>query len=297
MKQFVRSILVFSLFVLAVILSVFCLIDEMGWSDWAYKRFRTSGEKSLILGTSRAAQGILPSVINKSLDGMGLYLPIYNFSFTGTASPYGELYYKAVDKKIDKSSYKNGLFILSVDPWGLSINEEDKDVYREYNRCLAYVDVYMKPNFQYMFKYISPLSNDKSMTLHDDGWYELDIPMDSLELERRIDNKKKEYGNVTIEKSQYRLNWLAKTIQLLKSKGRVFLCRIPPSDYFVNLENRLWPDFDNDMNIVAKNNDVTYISLIHAHSLYRTIDGQHIYKEDGKIFTKELCDSIKARIK
>lgn len=298
MKTFIESIIFFTILTLILVVSLFFIIDYYGWSDWAYKRFRTSGEKSLILGTSRAAQGIQPAIINEQLAGFGFYLPIFNFSFTGTASPYGELYYRAIKKKIGNGTYNNGLFLLSVDPWGLSFNNEDNDgQLREYNRCLADVDVYMKPNIQYMIKYLSPLSFNKSMFLHDDGWYELDVPMDSISLEKRILNKKKEYSTVSIIRSEYRLEWLSKTIKFLKSKGSVFLCRIPSSKYFIDIENKLWPDFDKDMKIISERENVPYISLINSYRYYRTIDGQHIYREDGKLLTKEICDSVKMFIK
>lgn len=298
MKSFLKYIVIFSGIILLSVLSVYTILDMYGWSDWAYKRFTRKGYKSLILGSSRAAQGVQPSIINEELKNSIYVLPIYNFSFTVSASPYGEVYYNAIVRKISGNQSNSGLFIMSVDPWSLSFlsNEDTVGEYREESGCLNDIKIYIKPNFIYLLKYAKPLSFDNVMKLQDDGWLQVNVPMDSVSLNERIESKKREYADVKISKSDYRLKWLEKTIDLLKSKGVVFLVRIPATKYFFDIEEKSWPTFETDMNVIAKKKAVDYISFANALGRYRTIDGQHIYKQDGEKFTKDLCDSIKVRI-
>ena len=297
MKSFIKSLALFSCIIVLLILSAYTALDALGWSDWAYKRFRDSGEKSLVLGTSRAAQGIHPSVINEEMQEMGFELPIFNFSFTVTASPYGEIYYNSIIRKLSTENYQGGLFIVTVDPWSLSLTNQDTgNELREETDRLKGITHYIKPNFLYFWKYAKPLSFDNVMKLQDDGWLQVNVPMDSVSLHERIESKKREYADVKISKSDYRLKWLEKTIDLLKSKGVVFLVRIPATKYFFDIEEKSWSTFESDMNVIAKKKCVDYISFANALGRYQTIDGQHIYKQDGEKFTKDLCDSIKVRI-
>lgn len=294
MRLFLKSLFYFTLIVILLLVGVLFLIDGLGWSDWAYKRFRETDEKSLILGTSRAAQGIHPDVIEKEMSNMNFAFPIYNFSFTMPSSPYGEVYYKAIEKKLYSQSYNNGLFIVTVDPWSLGFEEEENEVnLREKDGCLAGVKTFMKPNFIYLWKYARPLSFSSAMKLKDNGWLQVNVPMDSLSVKKRIDNKKYQYKDKKSCKSDYRIKWLVKTIQMLKTRGYVFLCRIPASQYFYEKENANWPKFEEDMLNIAEKNGIPYFSFKNVLLKYRTIDGQHLYKDDGAIFTKDLCDSIR----
>lgn len=64
-------------FLLSLIVSVLFIffsfgIDKYGMSDWAYKRFTARKYYSLVIGTSRAAQGIQPAVINSFLRMMNI---------------------------------------------------------------------------------------------------------------------------------------------------------------------------------------------------------------------------------
>jgi zona occludens toxin (predicted ATPase) len=108
MIKFLRNAFIF-LFLCAVI-CLLVLSRANGESDAYYERLTTPAQTSLIIGTSRSAQGILPSILNSELGRSD----IYNFSFTISHSPYGPVYLDRIDQKLLKNS-KNGIFILSVD--------------------------------------------------------------------------------------------------------------------------------------------------------------------------------------
>lgn len=292
MRRFFYSLCFFFVILMMFSIPFVGYYDYYGEYDWAYKRFLNDGERSLVIGTSRAAQGIHPEVIYKELRGNGFNLPIYNFSFSRPTSPYGEVYYNAIKKKISDECYTNGLFVVSVDPWSLSDNGDSCQL-QESKGCLSYVNFFMRPNLQYIYKNFKQLSRSSSMRLHDDGWLEVDVPMDSASVAKRMERKKIDYQDAIIEKSHYRLSWLAKTIDLLKKRGTVVLCRIPADEYFIDMENKFWPSFEIDMEKLADKYSVKYISFINTISDYRTTDGNHLFKEDGERFTRNLCDSIK----
>src|SRR5689334_18034252 len=87
-----------------------------GTTDEYYLRFTTGKQRSMMLGGSRAAQGLHPSVFN-NVDAPSLFAgPMYNFAFTMGHSPYGATYREAIARKLDPDT-RNGLFILQVDPW------------------------------------------------------------------------------------------------------------------------------------------------------------------------------------
>lgn len=296
MKRFFVDIIILTFASLCTIVAIAFILDIMGWSDWAYRRFTSSGSTSLIVGTSRAAQALQPSIIDENLVNCGYELPMYNFSFTMTSSPYGEVYYKAINKKLSPDT-KNGLFIVCVDPWSLGLSSGDKDGLREKGDRLDKILFYTKPNIQYIWKYGErPFTFDNVMCLHDDGWLEVSVPMDSISVEERINRKKEEYKTETLVRSEYRIDWLKKIIQLVKDHGTVVLCRIPAHPYFMEMENRFWPEFESEMCDISTEYGVPYFSFISSNQSYRTIDGNHIYKEDGARFTEDLCDSIKRRI-
>ncbi len=299
MRQFLKYITIYLGVIIVSLIGHAVAVDLSGWSDNVYKRIRSSGEKSLIIGTSRAGQAIRPDIINEKLEKYDLYLPIYNFSFNVYLSPYGEVYYNAIKKKLSKEKYNNGLFILSVNPYGLSTESMlDKDQLREKNNSLAEIFNFSRPNFMYIWKNAGEtFKNDPNVKLNDNGWLEITIPMDSASVEKRIIRMKKKYSKFCFHKSQYRLKWLTKTISFLKQKGTVFLVRIPASSYWLEYENKFWPEFEKEISKIAETENVDYISFKDKFGHYKTTDGHHLYKEDGAIFTSELCDSIKTRLK
>ena len=268
----------------------------LGYSDSEYKRFTSGTKSSLIVGTSRSAQGIVPEVVNAKLAPEAFDLPIYNFSFNVGTSPYGETYYKAIKKKLQFNPDTTSLFIVSVDPFSLSTERgQDAKGFREDSRCLKRVRVYTRPQLWYMLLYCRPhqwVSNHSSI-LHEDGWLEVNgIMMDSLSIDERLEKKMTEYEQYEISSSSYRLEWLRATVELMKQNGSVFMCRIPVSNEMQEWEDQCWPDFDEDMNAMAREAGIEYYSFSSASGQYRTTDGNHLYYEDGKIFTSMLCDSI-----
>ena len=246
----------------------------------------------MILGTSRAAQGVVPSVIDSCLG-----VAVYNFAFDCMIAPYGELYYDAVKTKLGENCDK-GTFLLSVDPMGLSYVEElDGKGLRERKQLFAYVKHFYRPNYAYLLKNCRPLewARGDGTQLHDDGWLEVTgADMDSLHVKENIAIKMKTYESYHLTPSEYRLDWLKRTIALLQGRGEVYLFRIPVSQEMKAFEDRQWPDFDDVLRQVVEESGVQYFSFISDSGKYRTTDGNHLYRDDAKLFTADLCDSLYA---
>ena len=303
LNKFLLKIFLLGLIVCVLYIFFSYGIDKLGMSDWAYKRFAAQKYYSLVIGTSRAAQGIQPVVINSYFKNDEYQLPIYNFSFTVVASPYGELYYNAIDKMIETDgNQKRGLFILSVDPWALAEEEKmDAAFFRETESVLSNVPLLnCRPNYLYLLRYFRITDSEwftNFAELQDDGWYKVNFEMSDSLVENNVRAKLKTYYDYKIKKSNYRLKWLSITIEHLKRYGKVFLCRIPTHECMLDLEKKNWPDFDNDMQKLADQFHVPYFNFMYKCNSYRTIDGNHLYKDDGVRFTNDLCDSIKSSIK
>lgn len=299
MKAFVKSLFLFGFLVILILIVIACAIDISGWSDWAYRRLRSSGEKSLIIGTSHANQGVHPDIIDKELSGYGYSYPIFNFAFSANNSPYGEVYFNAIREKLSNEDYHDGLFILAVDPWALSLGKADEQHYREQDGILVKSKPYICPNILYLWNYCRPIIPiilpDNRVVLRDNGWVEVSVPpIDSDSARKRLGPHKEGWAISIGKKSEYRLRWLSKTISFLKQKGTVFLVWIPTSPIVREIDNSIWPEFEQDMTTLSKKFDIDFISF--KCGKYRTTDGFHLHKDAGAIFTKDMCDSIKTRI-
>ncbi|HPE82607.1 MAG: hypothetical protein KDC94_07615 [Aequorivita sp.] len=289
-----RFLLESSLFALVIITSVyFVFLQADGKSDPFYLRTTTPKQSSLILGTSKAAQGLMPEVLNPYLKK-----DIYNFSFTVAHSPFGPAYLSAIEKKLERNS-KNGVFIVTVDPWSISsdgIDPNDENQFGESKSFMGTLSSFSsKPNVSYMLNnygdnYIKILLNFSLMEVHCDGWLEVFPPMDSTSVKSRI------AGNIQEQKaklkdynfSQTRYEYLKKTIEILKSHGKVYLVKLPVDTRIAAIEARLLPNFDEKIDALAESVSVPYLNLMNSDTKFTFTDGIHLYKDSAKDVSDEL---------
>ncbi|MCB0765455.1 MAG: hypothetical protein KDB84_12155, partial [Flavobacteriales bacterium] len=179
-----------------------------GSSDAYYLRFTGHRHASLIIGTSRGAQGIDPTAFAEGKKGDGWAPDLFNFAFTRANSPYGPTYLRAIAGKLDPGQ-DNGLFLVSVDPWALS-ERKDENGFPESERFLGRMHTFNStPNPEYLIRCYGagwgallggPLVGaDTTLFLHEDGWLEVRIPMDSASVATRSAQKKREYARLAEE--------------------------------------------------------------------------------------------------
>lgn len=279
-----------------------------GYVDRNYYKFNHKAG-SLILGISRAHDGISPAIIEQELNN-SIQKPILNFAFEKSQSAYGAVYLNAIKHKIDTTS-NNGLFILSVSPGSFLISNRVKDsahVNLDKNTILGKMTNFnSQPNYEYVRKcydgslYRGLLKPQKMfVTIHPDGWLEfksknISKAVQEANKKRWMQQTNDGYRQVIKyqKKSEYRLQMLEETIEYLNNYGITIIIRTPIDSSFLALENNFWPDFNERINTISKRQDVPYFDFSTTGRLYNSYDGSHLYGDSAKRFTKTLCDSIK----
>jgi hypothetical protein len=282
MKKLLIQLSVLSVLVLVSFVLVLTRAD--GYTDPFYTRFTTPKQNNLILGTSRAAQGVQPGILDSIFEK-----DFYNYSFTIAHSPFGPTYMESIKKKLDQEK-KDGIFIITADPWSISSTSElpnDSLNFRELHLCLAntpHVD--RDPNFMYLFRnlkgnYKDVLFRKKSgLYLHDNGWLEVSIKMDSVKTRQRIADRVDMYKTQNLPYYQFsslRLDYLKRTIQFLNQHGEVFLVRLPLHPHMMAIDDQLMPDFNLHMKQLAP---LTrgYLDMTVRNEEFSYTDGNHLYK-------------------
>lgn len=272
-----------------------------GRVDAFYGRFTSPPAGSLILGTSRAAQGIQPAVLAARL-GESFDKPVLNYAFTLTHSPYGPAYLRSIQRKL-RPEVRNGLFIVAVDPWSLSLTGPEGSFPEDQSFIGQLKQVSQNPNLPYLTRYqTKPLYRllldyaTATERLHPDGWLEVNIGTDSAQVRARTARKLQDYRLLAASQhlSTGRLQALRQTIQFLKPHGRVVLVRLPVGSSLLQLENIYQPGFDQLMRQTATEFSVPYLD--YSAQPYATTDGNHLQKAASADFTKQLAQDLKATL-
>ncbi|WP_353778453.1 hypothetical protein [Winogradskyella sp. 3972H.M.0a.05] len=295
MKKFIVHISVFSLLVTVTILAVFSRAD--GHSDQFYLKLTGTQKSNLILGTSKAAQGIQPEILKKHLE-----VEPFNYAFAIYASKYGDVYLNSIKSKLDTTK-SDQVFIVTVDPWSISStskNPNDIDTFRENKSFLNSVkEPSNSANYNYLINhfegnYYNILSKSSPAFLHDDGWLEVNIDNDSTSVANRtlftINDYKKNLKKYNY--SSARLSYLMKTIEFLSTYGNVYLVRLPIHPELMDIENTYMPDFDSKIS-EAISSSKGYLDLTNDNSGYHYIDGAHLHKESGAKISLRIANWIK----
>lgn len=275
--------------------------------DAFYDRFTTPPAGSLVLGTSRAAQAVLPTELRAQL-GKRYEGPWLNYAFTLFESPYGPAYLASVQRKLAPGT-RHGLFLLAVDPWSLSMEMEHARrpsqpvVFPEDNSIIGKLHtVSQNPNLEYLTRHLRQplyrvLLHDTTgiERLHSDGWLEIALPpptADSARLRQRIADKLATYRPLAAAShlSAARLHSLQQLIAFLKPHGRVLLVRLPTGPPLVALENQYQPQFDQLMQHLAASQGIDYLNYIGL--AYPTNDGNHLWRGAARSFSQRLATDI-----
>ncbi len=291
--------------IFATLLIAMLIFSADGTSDAYYHRFTTPRQHALIIGTSRAAQGIHPQYFSPIFSKGALQGPLYNYAFTALQSPYGSAYLKAIKEKIHPETRK-GLFLLSVTPWSVSRLKScaAPDNLRESKSFIGQLSCYScNPNLSYLRTYFndnfgSILLNriiPPKMAVQSDGWLQLRVPMDDVSVAARTKTKITDYRYNQLPKyiaSPYRLAALEQTIQYLKTRGNVFLVRVPIPEPLLAIEMQLMPDFDKKMHLLSEKYNLQYFNYVQEGENYEYVDGNHLSETSGALFSSQLADEI-----
>ncbi|MEH6535810.1 MAG: hypothetical protein V7719_05410 [Psychroserpens sp.] len=304
MKRFLLHIVLFLIILIVSGFIILCQAD--GHTDAFYTKFTTKKQNALIIGSSRAAQGIQPKVINNLISN----LSIYNYAFSRVHTPYGKPYLSSIQKKLDPNT-SNSIFLVEVNPWSISKQkgeELDSTYFEEQDSFLGKVkNPNSNPNLTYLLNYYNGRNveiltkkgknyHGETLFVHSDGWFEVKLK-DSLErTTSRIKSTVKSYKNIRNEyegKSNVRMAFLIKTIQFLHEHGSVYLIRLPVNDDMLQIENSLMPRFDSDIMELSRMLNTPYINLMPSRNNYEYTDGHHLNYESGQEVSKIIAELIK----
>lgn len=295
MRKFILHITIFIIAVISTILITFS--SAGGNSDPYYLKLSSPKKSNLILGTSKAAQGIQPESLKKILNK-----EFYNYSFAVFASPYGEVYLKSIKNKLDTVSLDNS-FILSIDAWSITSNTADPNDslnFREKSSFLhGITNVNRNPNYKYLFNYFESsyytlAVNTSPAILHDDGWLEVSLSNDSISVQNRTAFTIKDYIESIQDYnfSSVRLKSLIETIDYLKKFGSVYLVRLPVHPRLSEIESELLPGFDSIIQPAIEKSD-GYLDLMIYNQSFNYTDGVHLDKTGGTQVSNIIAKWIK----
>ena len=298
MKRLILQTLLLICLALATFVGIMALAG--GSTDAYYRKFASPPQHNLILGTSRASQGVKPAVLDSLLGH-----DFFNYAFTAEQSPYGPVYFNSVRRKLDPAT-EGGIFILTVDPWSISSTAADPNDslrFREVGLHLDNVeDVTSYPNWQYLWRYLSggyyrillnPLIS--SVYLHRDGWLEVSVSMKASDVRERTQSKLASYRQIqsTYRFSARRLASLTQLIRWLNQHGRVYLVRLPVPSAMAALESEMMPDFDEKIQEVTTLT-AGYLDLTTVGETFTYTDGNHLYKGSARQASEQIAEWIKS---
>ena len=81
---------------------------------------------------------------------------------------------------------------------------------------------------------------------------------------RKIDILKIGY----MKNENIRIQYLDSTISFLKNYGEVILVRLPIHPKFIEMENKFFPEFENEIGRVKSNHRIKYLSMINNKNNY-----------------------------
>lgn len=297
MKNFLVQSLLFLGLLSILMMGVFYAAG--GHADGLYLKFATPRQSSMILGTSKAAQGLHPSVFNEVFKRNDMF----NYSFTVIHSPYGPVYLESIKNKLDKST-TGGIFILTVDPHSIASRSEDpNDIsnFRENQSAVGQIEnVTANPNLDYLInhypeQYIYLLTRRIKYVsqgeVHPDGWVATNMTSEKEAVALRTKLKIIDYKELvkTFEFSDVRLAYLEKTINYLKQYGSVYMVRLPVVGPILELENSIIPDFEKKIQALSSRLNIPYLNLAENLEAYSYDDGNHLDEASGKAASRDIA--------
>jgi hypothetical protein len=281
------------------------------WALWSmderfdpfYLKLAGPPRTALILGTSRASQGIDPAVLDSTVAG-GYQGPFHNFAFTTMHSPFGPAYLHAIRRKLDPNTTR-GLFVVTVDPWSLSLPADHPPApVHEFPEDDSFLNTLTRINGDLRLEYFirsynygwgsllaGPLHRTDLSEVRENGLLIVTAPLDSAIMAKRTRQKTEEY-RVFAEggkrHSPEREAYLLETCTTLMGHGRVALVRMPIHPAIRELEDRFRPDFSRDMQELASKLGIPWLDHSSAGDSLAFTDGNHLTYGSAQSYSRQL---------
>ncbi|KIA89932.1 hypothetical protein [Kaistella jeonii] len=312
MHSFRKSILKLSLFSIVPLLVIGYAIFLTGeHTDDFYKRFTSSPQHSLILGSSRGS-GINPAILDKIIQPKYPKVKFYNYAFTWGHSPYGPKYLESIRKKLDPKT-KDGIFVVIVEPTALMVTcskPDSPEYYFENDKAVAKTTfVNVNPNLEYLIesydysltralnlKILPPKNPMADVEVLDNGKMEVKMIKD-YSPEKRAEENTRKMGEFQkriddLKWSEKRLKYLEETIRFLQKHGKVLLLRMPVNSVPYQIEDNAVPFFDAKIQELSIKYKVNYTNYNLTPNDYKCIDEVHLSNQSMTEFSKKLGQKI-----
>jgi hypothetical protein len=278
-----------------------------GYTDDYYVRVASPRQTGLILGTSRAAQGLVPAEIDAR--ALGASAAPYNFAFASSLTRYGHAYFEAIERKLaEPAPAETGVFLLEVSPLAISVDTTDARQFPEQQTFMGKLSTFSaEPNVEYPFyaarrgheiidRSVRRWRGNARLYLHDDGWLEVK-PVADASIEPNIQQKLIDYAHTfsVSRHSAERNEYLERTMLRLAPRGRVALVVMPIDPRLRALERSYMPDFDGRMRALAERSGATYLDLSDLDATVVTNDGNHLRRDWARSVSREVSARL-ARI-
>ena len=266
-----------------------------------YNKCVGPAQKNLVIGTSRASQGIQPAVLEEKTGHA-----FFNFAFNGSLSKYGDVYTQAIIEKLDPES-RDGIFIVTVDPWSVSTKKGEESLFPLAHDQQNYLNqlssftgevnlpfLYHNYNYGWMHLIWDYYKKGSLSITHDDGW--LEIIRDTAQ--SKIDERKarklaaKQSEIDQYEFSEYRWSSLKNLIAQLSKKGKVYLVRLPITKEFYQLENAHFGQFVSRIASLSGEMKVPYWDMVTLQDSVKYNDGHHINRYFAPYISAQLSNWI-----
>lgn len=302
MRTFYTKLFIATLLAFACHALVLLLIEDR--RDPYYLKVANPVQNALIIGTSRASQGIDPAAVLTVLGPSGPHRML-NFAFSAMHSPFGPTYLRAITQKV-RSQTHHGFFLITVDPWALSTpTDQRKTSYNHFREDKLFLGNMFQmngcPNIEYFVRSYpfgwgsmlgGPLQeNESSSIVLPNGLVVITAAMDSTIIAEKTRNKLAEYQRYADGSMRYdveREMYLVRTIEFLKERGKVFLVRVPIHPAFADLEHSYRPSFTKDMDQIANEQDVPWLDHSTWGDTLTFTDGNHLTSASAKVYSYRL---------
>ncbi len=278
--------------------------------DPYYAKIKKVHPEGLIIGTSRAAQALDPSVWGN----------MYNFAFTQAFTPFDSTYFGLIKRfhpiesqnvshvltSPNKNKDKQKIHLITVDPWSLcsfpgDVNESGNSSFINYIEPSSMGNV----NLSYLFAYMPTKWSEVVRNcfaphrVNDNGRYVVSFNYEQMQAnfrsnfkEKLIYNKKKEvYQSGYISES--RLFYLNEIVNYLGHDGKVVIIQLPVHRELSAIENKFAPKFDSIIADYSKKEQIQFINLRNYHDSFHYTDGGHIWNGDAQKISKLIKHQMK----
>lgn len=310
MRYFILKLILFCVLLASAYAFMVNRLSE-GYVDMYYPKY-TQDAGSLVIGLSRADQGIAPKTVSENLDRK-IDLPLVNFA--ANQYYYGEVYLEAIKKKLKKGNHK-GMFILSVSPGSftapIGFGAEGIKKMDEKAAIGKTEDFSSDPNYSYiincygqgLYHALFTQRAPGNVITHNNGWNEVLVSgndftlSDALKLDWKRQNIAYFQRRLPKEETKsYRWEWFGRTIEYLKDKGQVVLVRMPADKEIIDFENENSPNFRKSMDSITKIHQIPYLDYSINTQDYETYDGSHLHSESAIQFSTQLAKDMAVHIK